>query len=256
MEKVTIVVLVLILILGCNGIIWRCKESGYGVVPNDDIRQLCDEDQERNSVRYMEQLSNKELEEILLSSVLMLKLRIERVFNKKTSWTSCVMDGGRCGSQFCQLMARKHYLQIYVECVQVYTNYIDGDSQCLSLYNRIYISSFCHFDEVREDETYLLFASEVTLQSSGSSSRCGFINEITYTHIFEYNSDLYDRALDGCHQLGIPVYDRHTVEPSKLSNQCVVPQHLSAYLMQACNHVAVVEHSGFTVIVLFVFNLL
>ncbi len=182
---------------------WKCNQAGYSVVPEQKIRHICSSSSERqrNSVHHVSNVSMEQVQDIMLSSVVLIKMKVERMFSKKVAWTSCVGNEatGKCGSEFCQMIARKHFLQVFIECMMMYPTDDNNPGSCTHMYKRIYISSFCAFHGIHINREYLLFASEVTLESNtNQQGECNVISDITYSYIYEYNVQLFENAMPTC----------------------------------------------------------
>ena len=183
---------------------WKCDKVGYFLVSPQKIQTICSSqaERERNSVHYFSNDTTTQLQDIMLSSVLLIKMKVERKFSKKVAWTACVANShtGNCGSEFCQMIAQKHFLQVYIDCMVMYPN-VDNNNQetCTKMYSRIYISSFCSFPDILVNIEYLLFASEITLDNGiDSNTECRIINDITYSHIYQYNTTMFQSVVPKC----------------------------------------------------------
>ena len=230
-----------VIIQGCFHVVfsmWKCDQPGLSVIASESINEHCSspEEQQRNRLHQYANISSLNLKSIEHSSLLMIKFKVDRKFSKKVAWTSCVTTSTgsdeKCSSEFCQLIARKHFLEVHVDCIMMYPN--AGSSSeydvCFQMYKKIYISSFCNFHDIKIHREYLLFASEVTFDTS--TEVCSIVNDMTYSHIFQYNSGLFRRMLPRCitgnHSEVVELNDGD--DESVFASQCEIPDEVELFL--------------------------
>ena len=195
----------------CSPNVRNCRKAGSDAISEREVIEFCDfaehlfyGDMGTNKAVDYKDMDKEELDKLVFSSVLILSIKVERIFRKRVSWNACVdhPDYNTCGPEYCRLSSKKHFMDVKIQCMLVYpdVNNVDyEDTSCLTMFDRMYISSQCPFDSFHVNGEYIMFASAIELQRrSVDDVMCDVISDVTYSRFIMSDSSFLSQLLQYC----------------------------------------------------------